>query len=292
MTEPVNLEIARRSSMWEALLKVSNPNSVDPQVLRQLNFFAGQAGIYRDAKETKKYTSNEAGIAVSLLHTGSHYDDDLSETEIIYHYPQTSRIGVTDFNEILSAKNAAELGVPIFVISYIGTKRKVQLGKIVSWDDLTKTFLVLFNPQDLFETNVDRNIDEEPFIAIDSEPESKVTNVKSRPGQPRFKFHVFKRYGPYCAVCDNNVPELLQAAHIIPKKNNGSDDPRNGLVLCGNHHLAYDSGLFMFNPETTAIEMSSKYTTAALSITRLNLNHLENLPHTDALKWRVTEWDK
>lgn len=30
----------------------------------------------------------------------------------------------------------------------------MPLGKIVSWDDLTKTLLVLFNPQDLFETNV------------------------------------------------------------------------------------------------------------------------------------------
>lgn len=292
MTEPINLEIARRSSMWSELIEASDPDNVPPQIVRQLNFFSGQAGIYRDANETRKYTADGTGIAVSLLHTGRHYDDDLSESEIIYHYPETSRIGVTDYNEIQSAKNAAILGVPIFVISVLGTKRKVQLGKIVSWDDQTKTFLVLFNPQDLFEGSVERNIDDEPFISKDTETDSKTTVVKSRPGQPSFKFHVFKRYGPNCVVCDMNIPGLLQAAHIIPKKNSGSDDPRNGLVLCGNHHLAYDYGLFRINPDTREIVIDTKYPTGVLGITRENLNHLDNQPHFEALKWRWFEWSK
>ncbi|MGR6127875.1 HNH endonuclease [Paenibacillus sp. SER-28] len=291
MVEPINLEISRRLSMWSALLEVSDPDNVLPQVLRQFNFFSGQAGIYRDANKTRKYTDDGTGIAVSLLHTGRHYDDDLSENEIIYHYPETSRIGVTDQNEIQSAKNAAMLGVPIFVITVMGSKRKVQLGKIVSWDDQTKTFLVLFNPQDLFEAVIDRNIDNKPFVAINIKTDAKTVLVKSRPGQPSFKFHVFKRYGPCCAVCDTKVPELLEAAHIIPKKNNGSDDPRNGLVLCGNHHLAFDSGLFMINPDTREIITGGKYPVMALGLIHLNLNHLDNQPHVEALKWRWSEWD-
>lgn len=292
MTEPVNIEIVRRSAMWNALVESVGTEDVDPQTLRRLGFFSGQAGIYRDAKETKKYTSDGAGIAVSLLHTGRHYDDDLSESEIIYHYPQTARAGVTDFNEIQSAKNAAVLGVPVFVISVVGQRRKVQLGKIVSWDDRAKTFLVLFNPQNLFEATVERDIDDEPFVAIEPESEVTTTTVKSRPGQPSFKFHVFKRYGPYCTVCDNSIPELLQAAHIVSKKSNGSDDPRNGLVLCGNHHLAFDKGLFGINPDTTEIVIDSKYSADTLGISRTDLNHLNNLPHIDALKRRWDEWKK
>ena len=46
---------------------------------------------------------------------------------------------------------------------------------------------------------------------------------------------------------------MLQAAHIRPVSENGSDDPRNGLVLCANHHLAFDANLFAFDPETLEV---------------------------------------
>ena len=35
-----------------------------------------------------------------------------------------------------------------------------------------------------------------------------------------------------------------QAAHIIPVREKGRDDPRNGVSLCPRHHRAFDKGLF------------------------------------------------
>jgi putative restriction endonuclease len=35
-----------------------------------------------------------------------------------------------------------------------------------------------------------------------------------------------------------------EAAHIIPVRENGPDDPRNGMSLCPRHHWAFDAGLF------------------------------------------------
>jgi hypothetical protein len=41
--------------------------------------------------------------------------------------------------------------------------------------------------------------------------------------------------------------------HIVPKNQNGTDDPRNGLTLCARfedapHHWAFDAGLFTLCP--------------------------------------------
>ncbi len=64
---------------------------------------------------------------------------------------------------------------------------------------------------------------------------------------------VLDEYRRQCCVCnslfvlrDNDRAPLVeaQAAHIIPVKDKGPDDPRNGLSLCRRHHWAFDSGLF------------------------------------------------
>ena len=43
---------------------------------------------------------------------------------------------------------------------------------------------------------------------------------------------------------------LLEAAHIRGVAQKGSDDCRNGLILCKNHHSAFDTNLIIFQPET------------------------------------------
>lgn len=82
-----------------------------------------------------------------------------------------------------------------------------------------------------------------PFV-LETEVSRSSRSVVDRPNQQRFKFAVLRLYGPACAVCDLAVRELLQAAHLRRKAEGGSDDPRNGLVLCALHHLAYDRGLW------------------------------------------------
>lgn len=292
MTESISIELARRDSMWNRLVSENDPNDVEPGILRGLRFFSGQAGIYRDATTTQSYTEDNAGIAVSILHTGRHYPDEVSENEIIYHYPVTKRHSSFDKNEIQSAKNAAIFNLPIFVISEVGKMRKVQLGKVVSWDDLAQNFLIELNPVNFStQPNEIDHLDDIPFNPTVPRAPSRTVTVSNRTGQPRFKFNVIKRYGPYCAVCAMKVLPLLQAAHIIPKKTNGSDDPRNGLVLCGNHHLAYDSGLFSIDPDTTTIHISTtRTTTQELQITRSDLTHLQKLPHNEALEWHWKQW--
>lgn len=115
--------------------------------------------------------------------------------------------------------------------------------------------------------------------------------VIGRKNQQRFKFQVFKRYGPKCAVCGLEIPTLLQAAHLVPKERQGSDDPRNGLVFCANHHLAFDANLFGIMPETLEFCFKPLGPDAqALQICFKDLSYLERMPHEEALEWRYSYW--
>src|SRR5262249_19206729 len=98
-------------------------------------------------------------------------------------------------------------------------------------------------------------------------------------------------YGPTCAVCGQSVLDLLDAAHIGTKKDKGCDDPRNGLVLCANHHRAFDAGWFAVKPGTFEICYKAAGPNASdLQITYTSLAHLARRPHDTALAWRWKQW--
>jgi predicted restriction endonuclease len=102
---------------------------------------------------------------------------------------------------------------------------------------------------------------------------------------PRFAFEVGKRCGWRCAVCAVDLKPLLDAAHIRGVADRGSDDPRNGLILCKNHRAAFDARLINFHPETGIVAVRAGITADELGIT---VSALEQglRPHIDALRWR------
>lgn len=89
----------------------------------------------------------------------------------------------------------------------------------------------------------------QPFIQ-----EDRLSYVASLPKRDEaFREVLLTEYDYACAVCEmkfklDNLFEA-QAAHIVPKHRNGTDDPRNGLTLCRAHHWAFDQGLFTLSPK-------------------------------------------
>jgi hypothetical protein len=251
--------------------------------LNELRVFYGGRGIWVHKEVTGGIGSSPAGVTVGLLHTGSAYADDLHEDGVIYHYPQTSVPG-RDQAEVDATKAAMRLRLPVFVVSYPYRKaptRRVHLGWVEDSDDSGRRFLVSFADRLAQLPQVD---DAQDFVAVLSKPQ-KLQLTKARLGQQRFKFRVFKRYGDCCAVCDVRVPELLDAAHIISHQEGGTDDPRNGLVLCANHHRAFDRGLFAIEPSTLELRVPTM-DVSGLGLSRTHLRHLEHRPHQEALSWR------
>lgn len=64
-----------------------------------------------------------------------------------------------------------------------------------------------------------------------------------------FRRSVLASYRFTCAFCGLNIPELLNASHIIPWKDDASlrADPRNGFCLCCLHDRAFDRGFMSVN---------------------------------------------
>lgn len=284
-------ELGVRVAMWQRLHEQGGPLDVPKSLVRELGIYGGAQGVWVDTERTRGITGDGAGVAVGLLHTGRHYADDLSPTGILYHYPHTGRPPGRDASEVQATKNAGRLALPVFVITpspASGERRDVHLGWVADWDDADEIFLVTFTDDlTLAQMRAGDGMGE-PFKLFDDSPETRRVEVAARPNQQRFKFDVIARYGAACAVCEIDAREVLDAVHIAEKRQKGTDQAENGLVLCATHHRAFDRGLFCIRPHDLAIH--TKPGTAELRMTRTSIAHLKVHPHTDALTWRWSRW--
>lgn len=84
----------------------------------------------------------------------------------------------------------------------------------------------------------------------DVPPDKVVQLVRQaqRVDQPAFRQALFKIYGGQCPVTGCAIPEILEAAHIVPYAEVGGApaDCRNGLLLRSDIHKLFDSGLIGF----------------------------------------------
>lgn len=285
----VDQELQRREHLWAELNRLTSPLAAEPSELRSLGIYGGASGIWVDKARTGEVA--DSGVAVALLHRGGHYPDDLSDASLLYHYPATDRPPARDLAEIEATKECGRLRMPLFVVlpSPEGASlREVRLGWVEGWDDESTQFLVSFDPDRAGELIDDDPDQEDEFSAI-VERTDRAAPGRVRPNQPRFRLRVFKRYGPCCAICDVEAPDLLKAAHLVPVKVGGTDDPRNGLVLCGNHHDALDKELIGIEPQSLRIEMLGDYSASELGVVKSDLHHLRAKPHLEALKWLWSE---
>lgn len=87
--------------------------------------------------------------------------------------------------------------------------------------------------------------------------DGKETSLRS----PRYTYNLFNKLGnKHCALCDCEIPELIQGAHILPvaairrmisipieMRLEYALDGDNGLWLCENHHKMFDEGMIFFD---------------------------------------------
>lgn len=272
--------------MWKSLSSMGDPENTSTTAIRDLRIYGGRRGIFRDLRTTGVLTADGTGVSVGVLHTGRHYPDDLSQDGMIYHYPETDIPG-WDRAEIKATKKAGEFGLPIFAVISTDTgseARDVRIGWIAGWDDDSRIFLISFEKSQP-TLILPGAKDAEPFTLTERNDTERTLQTVRR-GQQAFKLRVFQRYGPACCVCGLSVKGLLAAAHIRPRKKNGSNHPQNGLVLCHNHHKAFDDGLFVIDPHTFEIGYRRNGPDSiALGISKCGIGHLAMKPNEQALSW-------
>jgi len=87
---------------------------------------------------------------------------------------------------------------------------------------------------------------------------SSFTTAKRRGRDYAFRKEVKENYKNRCAVCrKRRITSLgdpeVESCHIYPKKENGKDDPRNGIALCKLHHWAFENVWFSINDHCSIV---------------------------------------
>jgi predicted restriction endonuclease len=136
-----------------------------------------------------------------------------------------------------------------------------------------------------------------PYVAEDRAI-YKVAKVKR---DVAFRKIVLENYKHTCAITRSKFvhKELIeaQAAHIISKEVNGTDDPRNGLALSHGAHWAFDRGIFtisdqfevMVHPKALDAEHERFGLIGLDKKTILLPDDESNFPHQEALHWHRQE---
>lgn len=116
------------------------------------------------------------------------------------------------------------------------------------WDELA------FESEKLLAQRIGEPIEDAPevevldFSQIGKEREAI---VKVRVNQSFFRKAVLAAYNFQCCITGLEIPELLNASHIIPwsKDKVNQVNPRNGLCLNALHDRAFDRGLLTVTPD-------------------------------------------
>lgn len=277
-----------RLDAWEAM---QSRTPLTSRWLRGRALLGGQQGVWVDKLRTRHLAPE--GVAVSVLHTGRHYADDLHKGKILYSYPHTSRPPARDANEIAAVKNAGELGLPLFVIAEApGGARVVELAWVVAYDDSAEAFLMEFAEAKPNASDFSPPDESAPFTLTGSRPRRHVEReIAER--DPEFKFRVLRRYESACAVTGVAVTEVLDAAHVVPVDEGGTDDERNGLLLTATLHRALDAHLWAIEPKT--LRLVTRRSGPTLADLHVDVHELRNgapPPHPEAVDWRYRRFRK
>jgi len=281
-------ELAWRLSAWRELGR--HGAIVEASWLNHRGIYKAKQGIWADKARTHRLA--EHGAAVAVLHTGRHYADDLDEQMIIYHYPNTGRVGARDHNEVQAVKNLMKLRLPVFVISQTPKGlREVRLGWVVAEDDGAGAFLIEFTesePNHLEFGDVD-TIPFELYSGRRRRPSHGNRIVRDR----EFTFRLLCRYNSRCAITGVGVPQVLDGAHVVPVHKGGTDDERNGLLLTANLHRAFDANLWALHPRTLRVVTRPQGPSfGELQVTAVGLRSDATPPHRKALEWRYQQFCK
>jgi hypothetical protein len=278
-------------------------------------------GIYKPAW-------SEYALSI-VVRPGSPYDhkDEIVFLEdgrwLMTYSPRSGGLDISDNKALMRCKDQR---IPLGVFKQVTQERHHEqgstylvlgLGVITDYDARSDVFIVESVDRSALERVTSVIADDEERYAVqlyaqltnEFRPfinEENVTYSVSAPKRDTaFRKMILREYDFTCSVCETkfHLGELVeaQAAHIIPKRKNGTDDPRNGLALCRSHHWAFDAGIFTLAEDYTIL-LSPIVAKAETHNFRL-LDYEGKLisfpdrqviyPHPDALAWhRQNTWQK
>ncbi|MQV31035.1 DUF3427 domain-containing protein [Sinorhizobium meliloti] len=100
--------------------------------------------------------------------------------------------------------------------------------------------------------------DDEPFDpeSVEDARERIARTIAQRRGQRAFRHALIAAYGGRCAISGCAIPDVLEAAHIVPYRGAATNVINNGLLLRSDLHTLFDCGLIAINSETMTVVIS------------------------------------
>lgn len=116
------------------------------------------------------------------------------------------------------------------------------------WDRLA------FESEKLVAQKTGKQVDDSAEVGVIDLPKTGIERealVRIRVNQSFFRKSVLAAYNFQCCITGLEIPELLNASHIIPWSKDEANrvNPRNGLCLNAIHDRAFDRGLITITPE-------------------------------------------
>lgn len=128
---------------------------------------------------------------------------------------------------------------------------------------------------------------ESNFIPADiiSDAERKKVSSQYRPNQAKFRKAVLAAC-PRCVISNVDMPEVLEAAHIVPYKYKGEDTAANGFMMRLDIHLLFDAGHIRISADGDVFLSQTARLSYGASIPPKIF--IPNSVNRDYLRWR---WD-
>ncbi|GJM11847.1 MAG: hypothetical protein DHS20C12_02500 [Pseudohongiella sp.] len=274
--------------------------------------------IHNLAQGIYKPKDSQYALSIASMLVNPYSDSLAFNADRSWHFAYSPKSGSLDSAVNLSLFACERDSEPLIVIQQVSDKtsakgaryRILGLGLIETFDTAEQVFRIRevtienfqerLDPSqvlqdDLIETALQLEALEEwaPYMAENR----AVYQVSKQKRDTAFRKVVLENYSNTCSVTgsrfafDNTVE--AQAAHIISKENNGTDDPRNGLALSQTAHWAFDKGLFTINdqfeiqvhPKTRKADFFNfpllEKQNQAILLPEDEMYH----PHVEALEW-------
>lgn len=208
---------------------------------KRIPIWSQQRGIFRPA------VLHDFGAALTIQSSfNSPYDDhDHPDRErLVYRYQGAD----PSHRDNVALRRAMQLRRPLLYL--IAVQPTVYFP-------VFPCYIVADRPDDLAVELVADAIGSDIVQAAEAEPLANAglkayatRAVKHRLHQGRFRYAVLRAYHRQCAMCRLKHTSLLDAAHILPDRDERSlPEVPNGLALCRIHHGAYDIGIIGVDPD-------------------------------------------
>lgn len=170
------------------------------------------------------------------------YRDDSSGRFIVYKYFQDN----PNFADNVGLRNAMRDQVPLVYFHAISEGKYEVIWPVFISHDNQRTHEFGVTVDD--SRYIEKRGESEETVNIRREYLTTVTQV--RLFQSLFREQVLHAYREHCAFCSLHHAELLDAAHIVPdREEEGAPRVPNGLALCKIHHAAFDRNILGVRPD-------------------------------------------